>query len=39
MDRSEKLRLSANMEYGFCFKQGLFVRLYEESLYWFVHHP
>ena len=38
MDRNEKLRLSASAEYGYCFKQGLFVRLYEESLFWFVMH-
>ncbi len=35
MERSEKLRLSADQEYGCCFKQGMFVRLYEQSLYWF----
>jgi len=35
MDRSEKLRLSAGHEYGYCFKQGMFVRLYEQSLYRF----
>jgi hypothetical protein len=35
MDRTEKLRLSADSEHGHCFKQGLFVRLYEQSLYWF----
>lgn len=38
MDRVEKLRLSASEEYGYCFKQGLFMRLYEQSLYWFVTH-
>lgn len=38
MDRVEKLHLSSNAKYGYCFKQGLFVRLYEQSLYWFVHH-
>lgn len=38
MDRVEKLRLSASEEYGHCFKQGLFMRLYERSLYWFVTH-
>ena len=38
MDRNKKLRLSAHEEYGYCFKQGLFVRLYERSLYWFVAH-
>jgi len=35
MDRSEKLRLSADYGYGHCFKQGLFARFYEQSLYWF----
>ena len=35
MDRLEKLRLSADHEYGHCFKQGLFARFYEQSLYWF----
>ena len=35
MDRSEKLRLSSDHEYGYCFKQGMFVRLYEQSLYRF----
>ena len=35
MDRAEKLRLSANHEYGHCFRQGLFARFYEQSLYWF----
>ena len=38
MDRNEKLNLSASEEYGYCFKQGLFVRLYEQSLFWFVTH-
>lgn len=38
MDRNEKLRLSADAEYGHCFKQGMFVRVYEQSLYWFVTH-
>lgn len=38
MDRVEKLRLSSSVEYGYCFKQGLFVRLYEHSLFWFVTH-
>jgi len=35
MNRTEKLRLSADYEYGHCFKQGLFARFYEQSLYWF----
>ena len=37
MDRIEKLRLSADKEYGYCFRQGLFARFYEQSLYWFSH--
>ena len=35
MERMEKPRLSADSEYGYCFKQGLFARFYEQSLYWF----
>ena len=35
MERAEKLRLSADHEYGHCFKQGMFVRFYERSLHWF----
>jgi hypothetical protein len=35
MDRGEKLRLSADEKYGHCFKQGMLLRLYEQSLYWF----
>ena len=38
MNRAEKICLSANREYGYGFKQGLFVRLYEESLFWFSVH-
>lgn len=38
MDRVEKLHLSSSVEYGYCFKQGLFVRLYEQSVFWFVTH-
>lgn len=38
MNRSEKLRLSADAQQGAGFRQGLFVRLYEQSLYWFVTH-
>ena len=38
MDRSERLRLSAEGKYGYAFRQGMFVRLYEQSLYWFVTH-
>lgn len=37
MDRTEKLRLSADAEYCHAFKQGLFARFYEQSLYRFVH--
>ena len=38
MERSEKLRLSSSTEYGNCFKQGLFVQFYEQSLFWFATH-
>ena len=38
MDRTEKLLLSADAAYGHGFKQGLFVRVYEQSLFWFVTH-
>lgn len=38
MDRTEKLHLSANEEYGNCFKQWPFVRFYEQSLFWFATH-
>ena len=38
MDRTEKLRLSAESHAGYAFREGLFVRLYEQSLYWFVLH-
>ena len=38
MDRSEKLRLSADGTCGYTFRHGPFLRLYERSLYWFVHH-
>ena len=37
MERTEKLRLSADVEYCHVFKQGLFARLYEQGLYWFSH--
>jgi hypothetical protein len=37
MDRGEKLHLSADEKYGHCFKQGMFLRLYEQSLYRFSH--
>jgi len=38
MGRAKKLRLSADTQHGYGFRQGLFVRLYEQGLYWFVVH-
>lgn len=38
MDRNEKLRLSAIEEYGCGFRHGVFLRLYEQSLFWFSVH-
>ena len=38
MDRTEKLRLSVDTQHGYGFRQGLFIRLYEQGLYWFVVH-
>ena len=38
MDRNEKVRLSLDYATGHAFRQGLFLRLYEASLCWFVHH-
>jgi hypothetical protein len=35
MDRTEKLRFSADADTCFCFKHGMFARLYERSLHWF----
>ena len=35
MDRREKLGLSASEAHGYVFRQGLFMRMYEQSLYWF----
>jgi hypothetical protein len=35
MDRAEKLHLSADADTCCCFKQGMFARFYEHSLYWF----
>jgi hypothetical protein len=35
MDRTEKLRLSADTTYCCCFRQGMFVKFYEQGLYWF----
>ena len=35
MDRTTKLRLSADATYGHCFRHGLFARFYEQSLHWF----
>jgi hypothetical protein len=35
MDKSEKLRLSADGEFCRCFKHGMFARFYERSLHWF----
>jgi hypothetical protein len=35
MDRTEKLRLSADTEFGYSFRQGIFSRFYEQSLFWF----
>lgn len=37
MDRNEKVRLSLNFATAHAFRQGLFLRLYEASLCWFVH--
>ena len=37
MERIEKLRLSLDIEWCHCFKQGLFARFYEQNLYWFIH--
>ena len=38
MDRNEKLLLSAGEEYGCGFCHGVFLRLYEQSLFWFSIH-
>lgn len=38
MTRSEKVRLSLSFDAGHAFRQGLFMRLYEASLYWFTLH-
>ena len=38
MDRDEKLQLSANEGHGYTFRHGVFVRFYEQSLYWFSAH-
>lgn len=38
MERSEKLRLSAAPDSGYAFREGLFIRLYAQSLYWFATH-
>jgi hypothetical protein len=35
MDRAEKLRMSADTTYCCCFRQGMFVKFYEQGLYWF----
>jgi hypothetical protein len=35
MNRSEKLRLSADAEYCHCFKHGMFARFFEQGLHWF----
>ena len=37
MDRNEKVHLSLNFTTAYAFRQGLFLRLYEASLCWFVH--
>jgi len=37
MDRTEKVNLSMDFTTGHAFRQGLFMRLYEASLCWFVH--
>lgn len=37
MDRAEKVRLSLDFTNCHAFRQGLFMRLYEASLCWFVH--
>ena len=37
MDRTEKLRLSADNTYCHAFKHGMFSRLLEHNLYWFSH--
>ena len=37
MNREEKLKLSAEAEYNHAFKQGLFAKLYERSLWRFIH--
>ena len=36
MDRVEKLRLSTDTEWCYCFKNGVFARFYEQSLHWFI---
>lgn len=37
VSRDDKLRLSAEISYGHAFRQGLFAKLYEQSLWRFVH--
>ena len=37
MDRSEKLRLSADNTHCHCFKHGMFSRFFEQGLHWFTY--
>ena len=37
MNRAEKLRLSADVEYCHCFTHGLFAGFFEQGLHWFSH--